>query len=58
MAVPPFVEGGAHDTATLWFPGVTLGFPGAVGTPFGVTGVEAGDAVPVPFPLVAFTVKV
>lgn len=55
MAVPFVAAEADHDTVTLLFPRVGLGFPGAVGLP--AVAAEAVDAAEVPNPLVAVTVK-
>ena len=58
IAEPPFDDGAAHETVAWAFPAVAVTEAGASGTVAGVTGADGADAGPVPFALIAFTVKV
>jgi hypothetical protein len=46
-----------HVTVADAFPAVATTFVGALGTPAGVTGLDAVEAGPVPAEFAAFTVK-
>ena len=54
----PSLLGAVKDTVAVPLPAVAVTPVGASGTEFGVTAVEADEAVPEPSALVAFTVKV
>ncbi len=57
MAEP--LESAAVKVTVAWVsPALVDTSVGAPGRPLGVTGLEAAEAIPVPFPLVAVTVKV
>jgi hypothetical protein len=58
MGDPPLPAGAVKLTVAPAFPAVAVPIAGAPGTVAGVTLLEAVDAVPVPTPLVAVTVKV
>jgi hypothetical protein len=58
MAEPPLLAGAVNVTVACAFPIVAIPIVGGSGTVEGVTAFEAELARPVPFPLVAFTVKV
>ena len=58
MGLPPSDAGGVKLTVACAFPAVALTPVGAPGRPRGVTLFEGFDAGPVPFALIAFTVKV
>ena len=55
---PPFDAGGTKRNVTCPLPGTVAPIVGAPGTVAGVTLFEGADASPVPWPLVAVTVKV
>jgi hypothetical protein len=57
MVLPPSV-GAVHVTLTEPLPRVTVGLAGALGRVAGVTGVDVGDADPVPTEFLATTVNV
>jgi hypothetical protein len=58
MGAPPVFVGAVKLTEAVVLPAVAVPIPGAPGTVAGITPLEAFDAVPVPAPLVAVTVKV
>jgi hypothetical protein len=57
MAEPPLLVGAVHESATCAFPAVPVTAVGAPGTPTGVTPLDAVEKLPVPFALIAATLK-
>ena len=58
MALPPLLAGAVKLTVTWPLPAIAVPTVGAPGMVAGVTLLDAVDAAPVPFALVALTVKV
>jgi hypothetical protein len=58
MAEPPLEAGAVKDTVACVFPATAVPIVGEPGTEAGVTVFEGSLAAPVPFALVALTVKV
>jgi hypothetical protein len=58
IGLPPSEAGGLKETITFLSPGDTEVITGEPGTPPGVTALEGEELGPVPFALVALTVKV
>ena len=58
IVLPPFDAGAVKATLAVVLPAVANPIVGALGTPTGVTLLDANDAGPVPTELVAVTVKV
>ena len=56
--LPPSATGAVKVTEADPLPAVAVPMVGAPGRPAGVTELDAAEAVPVPTPLVAVTVKV
>jgi hypothetical protein len=57
IAEPPLLVGAVHVSATCELPAVPATAVGAVGTPNGVTPLDAVEKLPVPFALIAATLK-
>jgi len=57
IAEPPLLAGAVHATATCELPAVPVTAVGAPGVPTGITPLDAVEKLPVPFALIAATLK-